>query len=69
MKYADIKDLPNAELSQRLREERRQLVKMNFAHGVGTLESPSKLKQSRKVIARILTEFNNRRTNQASKSE
>lgn len=67
MKYADIKDLPNAELAQRLREERRQLDKMKFAHGVGTLENPGKIKESKKVIARIITEMNVRRINQEAK--
>ena len=67
MTYADIKDLPNAELAQRLREERRQLDKMKFAHGVGTLENPGKIKESKKVIARIITEMNVRRINQEAK--
>lgn len=61
MKYADIKDLPNAELGMRLREERRMLNKLKFAHGVSTLENPGKIKESRKTIARIITELNVRR--------
>lgn len=61
MNYVDIKDLPNAELGMRLREERRMLDKLKFAHGVSTLDNPGKIKESKKTIARIITELNVRR--------
>ncbi len=61
MKYADIKNLTNSELNARLREERRMQSKMKFAHAVSTLENPNKIKETKKVIARLLTEINARR--------
>ena len=61
MKYADINNLSNAELNSKLREERRMFSKLKFAHAVSTLENPRKIKDTKKVIARILTEMNVRR--------
>mgnify|MGYP000309544184 FL=1 len=69
MKYADIKDLTNSELNSRLREERRMLDKLKFAHGVSTLENPGKIAESRKVIARLITEMNSRRISNTLKGE
>lgn len=69
MNYADIKDLTNSELNSRLREERRMLNKLNFAHGVSTLENPSKIAESKKTIARFLTEMNARRIAKQAKAE
>lgn len=69
MKYEDIKDLTNSELNSRLREERRMLNKLKFAHGVSTLENPGKIAQSRKIIARLITEMNSRRISNTVKAE
>ena len=69
MKYADIKDLPNAELNSRLREERRMLDKYKFAHGVSTLENPGKIAEAKRTIARLLTEMNSRRIANQVKGE
>jgi large subunit ribosomal protein L29 len=69
MKYADIKDLPNNELNSRLREERRMLDKLKFAHGVSTLENPGKIAESKKTIARLITEMNSRRIANQVKGE
>ena len=64
MKYEDIKNLSNADLSSKLREERKMQTKLKFAHAVSTLENPSKIKETKKVIARLLTETNVRKINQ-----
>lgn len=69
MKYADIKDLPNNELNSRLREERRMLDKLKFAHGVSTLENPGKIAESKKTVARLITEMNSRRIANQVKGE
>ena len=69
MKYADIKDLPNNELNSRLREERRMLDKLKFAHGVSTLENPGKIAESKKTIARLITEMHSRRIANQVKGE
>jgi large subunit ribosomal protein L29 len=62
MKYADIKALPNKELVERYKEERKRYQKMQFQNAVSPLEQPHKLKESRREVARLLTELNVRRS-------
>lgn len=61
MKNQDIIGLTNKELVVSLREERTNLQKMKLHNAVSQIESPQKLKETRKTIARILSEINKRR--------
>jgi len=61
MKHRDIKELPNKELIERYKEEKLRLTKVKFNNSVARIEQPHQLKESRKVIARMLTEINSRR--------
>ena len=61
MKYADIKSLPNKELVERYKEEKKRLTKMIFQNAVSQIEHPHKMKEARKDVARMLTELNARR--------
>jgi len=61
MKFEEIKSLPNKELVERYREERKLLQKMKFQNAVSQIEHPHMLKETRKNIARMLTELNSRR--------
>ena len=64
MQYSDIKQLTDKELHLNLKDERAQLQKMKFSHAVSPIENPHKLRASRKLIARYLTEINRRRQEQ-----
>ncbi len=61
MKHREIKELPTKELVERYKEEKVKLTKVKFNNAVARIEQPHKLKQSRKIIARMLTEMNSRR--------
>lgn len=61
MKYSEIKELPNKELVERYKEERVRYQKLTFQNAVAPLDQPHKLRESRREIARLLTELNNRR--------
>lgn len=61
MQYQEIKGLTTEEIVVKLREERSLYTKMKFNHAVSPLENPMKLKASRQVIARYLTELNARK--------
>ena len=61
MQYSDIKQMTEKELHLNLRDERAQLTKMKFSHAVSPIENPHKLRTSRKLIAKYLTEINSRR--------
>ena len=51
------KELSTAELKEKLDTERAMYQKMLLTHAVSPLENPNKIKESRKNIARYLTEL------------
>ena len=55
-----LKELSTAELKERLETERATYQKMLLTHAVSPLENPNKIKESRKNIARCLTELRER---------
>lgn len=57
MKYSEIKGLNVAELREKLGSEQEALRKMKFAHQVSAIENPMKIKETRKLIARLKTEL------------
>ena len=60
MTNEDIKQMNNKELHANLREERKQLAKLKFNHAVSPIENPRKIRESRKIVARLMTEINAR---------
>lgn len=61
MNSTEMKALPNKELVDRYKEEVKRYQKMKFQNAVSQIDQPHKLKETRKVIARFLTEINSRR--------
>lgn len=61
MKNEEIKGMSNKELVTAYKEERMRYQKMKFQNAVSQIEQPHKLSLTRKSIARMLTELNNRR--------
>jgi large subunit ribosomal protein L29 len=57
MKYSEIKGLNAVELREKLGSEQEALRKMKFAHQVSAIENPMKIKETRKLIARLKTEL------------
>jgi len=56
MKFKDLKAIPKLELSEKLLELKRELIKENAQVAIGTIpKSPGKLKQTKKTIAKIKT--------------
>ena len=52
-----LKELSTAELKEKLENERTLYQKMQMSRAVSPLENPNKIKESRKNIARCLTEL------------
>lgn len=69
MTYEDITQMNNKELHANLREERMMLQKLRFNHAVSPIENPNKIRTSKKVIARLMTEINRRRHETGVKTE
>ena len=57
MKTTDIKALSLTELKEKIGSETETLRKMKFAHQVSAIENPMKMKETRKLIARLKTEL------------
>ncbi|MBA99701.1 MAG: 50S ribosomal protein L29 [Saprospirales bacterium] len=57
----DIVDLSPAELVERIQEEKRMLQKLRFNHEVSSIDNPMKIRDSRRDIARLITEYNRRK--------
>ena len=55
MKIAELRDKSNDELQTRERELSEQLFKLRFQRATGRVESPMKIRQVRREIARIKT--------------
>ena len=64
MKQSIVKDLTTDEVRMKIKEERVGYVKMKMAHAVSPRENPMKLRDARKVIARLETELRNRMNQQ-----
>jgi large subunit ribosomal protein L29 len=60
MKPNVIREMSTAELSERLEEEKKHLLKLKLNHAVSPLENPMKITLYRKTIARINTELRKR---------
>jgi large subunit ribosomal protein L29 len=54
-KVAELRELSDDELENRLRESREELFNLRFQHVTGQLDNYARLGQVRKDIARILT--------------
>ncbi len=55
MKVKEVRELSHDEIVARIVDTRKQIVEMRFALAVRKLESPAKLRNARKSLARLLT--------------
>jgi len=62
-----LKDLSTVEIKERLDAEKAMYQKMLLTHAVSPIENPNKIKESRKNIARFLTELRAREIAEQSK--
>jgi large subunit ribosomal protein L29 len=56
MNNKEIKELSEKELNIALKEEKLNLTKMTLQNAVSPIENPKLINESKKTIARILTE-------------
>jgi large subunit ribosomal protein L29 len=60
MKNSEIKSLNDGELKEKIVSEKEALRKVAFAHQVSAIENPMKIRETRKLIARLKTELTQR---------
>lgn len=69
MKNSELIELTNKELSERLDNEKDYLLRLRLNHAISPLDNPMKIKESRRNIARIITEINKRKQSTELKTE
>ena len=57
MKNSEIKSLSVTELKEKISAEKEGLRKIKFAHQISAVENPMKMRDARKLIARLNTEL------------
>lgn len=63
MKNSEIKALSLEELENKLSVEKESHGKLKFAHAITPIENPMKIRESRKLIARLQTEVTSKKIN------
>ena len=69
MKNTELIELTNKELNERLDNEKDYLLRLRLNHAISPLDNPMKIKESRRNIARIMTEINKRKKPTGLKTE
>ena len=59
-KQESIREMSTTDLKERVEQAREQLVKMRLNHAVSPLDNPNQIRETRKNIARYLTELRRR---------
>jgi large subunit ribosomal protein L29 len=62
MKNSEIKSLSIAELQERIVSEKENLQKLKFAHAISPIENPMKIKEAKRLVARMNTELTIKQT-------
>ena len=60
MKQDIVKDLTIEEIRDRIAQERGIYSKLKMSHAVSPIENPLKIRESRRLIARLETEYRKR---------
>ncbi len=60
MKKSEIQALSVEQLQQNISVEKERINKLKFAHAITPIENPMRIRQSRRLIAQMLTELNAR---------
>lgn len=66
MKNSEIRELTVREIEERVDNERAAYKRLELNHTISPLDNPTKLRNARRTIARLLTELT-KRNNQENK--
>lgn len=51
----EIRDLTNEEITKKIEEYKEELFKLRFSQATGNLENPARIRELRKLVARMKT--------------
>ncbi len=60
MKSSEILELSDKELQERLDNEKDYLSRLRLNHAISPLDNPNKIVETRRNVARMMTELNRR---------
>ena len=63
MKNNDIRNLSTEELTKKIAEYKEELFNLRFSQATGNLEKPSRIRELRKLVARMKTVIRERELN------
>jgi large subunit ribosomal protein L29 len=63
MKAADYRNMSDADILEKIKEEQASMAKMKFGHHVAGTENPMLIRGKRREIARMMTVLNERKNN------
>lgn len=66
MKFSELKDMSDDQLSAQLKDAQDTLFRLRLQSRMERLDSPTELRKNKKMIARILTLQNQRNTQKTS---
>ena len=55
MKVSEIRNLNDKEILEKVKESKKELLNLRIKNATGSLDKPSKLKEMKKDVARMLT--------------
>ena len=55
MKNSEIREMSNEEIFKKIEESNEELFNLRFSQATGNLEKPSRIKELRKLVARMKT--------------
>ena len=68
MKQSEIFELTNKELKERLDNEKDYMSRLRLNHAISPLDNPNKIVETRRRIARMMTEITRRHKETQSES-
>jgi large subunit ribosomal protein L29 len=63
MKNSEIRELTSEELQNKIEEYKEELFNLRFSQATGNLEKPSRIRELRKLVARMKTILRERELN------
>ena len=65
MKTSEIQELTTKEVAERIENEKNLLIRQKINNAVSPLDNPLKIKKTRRIIARLMTEMRQRDINES----
>lgn len=64
MKNSEIRAMSNEEILKKIEESNEELFNLRFSQATGNLEKPSRIRELRKLVARMKTILRERESNE-----